>query len=149
MIGNVVDARQAYNASRLRTHENVLSYDGSSRDVFLINSVVYKVVQSDWDYDFNTAEYEAIATNSHEFPANVRYPQVSIFNVNGKFPVIAMEYIEGEAIAECTCHPDDGECMTDCMTIEEYTLIEPFMSDPSGFNVIRCEDGMYVIIDAA
>jgi len=141
MVGNIEDATHALNpAAHLMF---LLSSHGSTRDVFLINDVVYKVErQSDW---VNATEYEVMTTK--RLPVGVFYPEVSLYDIDGT-EVIAMDYIEGTFIYECFCSLSDDTCDSMCMTEHEREFLIPLLDDPSGLNVVRNEHGYY-IIDAA
>lgn len=140
MIGNVADAALALT----RPREFVLSAEGTTRMVYLINGVVYKV---EYCYGVNELEYDNILNSVSLLPDNVKYPEATLYSIEGE-TIIAMEYISGTAIYECFCE-DYGDDHADvCMTHSERALLVDIMSDPNGMNVIRT-DTVYYIVDAA
>lgn len=142
MIGNAHDADLALTDHDSLTPKYLLSADGSTRMVYLINGVVYKVEA--WD-GINETEFDTIINN--DLPAGVFYPEVSLFTISGR-TVIAMEYVEGTPIYQCLCDMTGDVCDSVCMTPQEADFLCPLLDDPSGFNIIRNEHGYY-IIDAA
>jgi hypothetical protein len=148
MIGSLDQAMAALEAFRMRDHTHVYSFDGSTRMVYRFDNVIYKVNLDAWNTDWNRIEWDRIANVDVDLPENVRYPEANLFEVNDT-AVIAMEFIDGQPISECYCLSNIEECEDDCMTDDEVNLLVPLMSDPGGFNTIRCDDGTYVIIDVA
>lgn len=146
MIGNREDAAAALEAFQWQECGDVLSFEGSSRIVYLINGVVYKVEFGHDGEGCNRNEYGAMSAGNN-LPENVFYPAVSLYDIEGT-DVIAMEYIEGQAIASCWCDIGAEPHLDSCMSPEEYALIGPYLDDTGGMNVIRNDKG-YWIVDAA
>lgn len=140
MIGTAENAALALTDPR----QFVLSDDGSTRSVYLIDGVVYK--REHW-YGINSTEYDNILNGKADLPEGVSYPEVSLYTIDGT-DVIAMEYVKGMAIYECYCEDMGDPCSDMCMTDKERDILIDCLDDPSGRNVIRCDSG-YVIIDAA
>lgn len=139
MIGTIEDAKRALSLPG-RMSEYYLDA-GSSRMAYLINGIVYK---TEYYHGENRMEHYNLSRNI-DLPEGVHYPKCSLFTIDDN-EVIAMEYIEGQAIASCYC---TDEPHTDyCMTAEEYAILSRLFSDTSGLNVIR-RDGQYWIIDLA
>lgn len=143
MTGNATDAARALMFHECRSWAHAFSRDGSTRTVFLINGVIYKVE----DYGFqgiNAIEYDNMRNMSSVLPAGVFFPAASLFTI-GDVDVIAMEYIRGQAIYQCACDFSGDKCDPCCMTDEERDILVPIMDDPSGFNAIRTDTGVYII----
>ena len=122
----------------------LFSADGSTRMVYLINGVIYKVEGFEGT---NEAEYDKILNTRESLPAGVFYPETSLFTIDGE-NIIAMEYIEGTAIYDCYCVDMGDECDSVCMTDSEKFFLVCLIDDPSGMNIIRNIHGYY-IVDAA
>jgi hypothetical protein len=147
VIGNYEDAARALAAFRERDFSYALSDFGSTRVVYLINDVVYKVEREDEDSkDANLYEIENMLKGIPE-GLPIRFPKASLFEVDGA-NIIAMEYIEGEEIGRCNCTEWEPHTKS-CMTIDEIRLLTPLNYDYWGLNTIRTNDGIYYIIDAA
>lgn len=136
MTGNLTDAARAL------AYDGEIIGEGSSRIVFRINDIVYKVLTYDDVYfNANAAEYENIST----FVDNemVRVPRSTYFD---DIDVIAMEYVEGTPVGECYCLA--GEKHYRCLTpIEREIIADTGMTDMSYGNIIRDNNGMLNIID--
>lgn len=146
MTGNATDAARALMLHDCRSWAHAFSRDGSTRTVFLINGVIYKV--EDYGYaGVNASEYDVMLNMRTALPAGVFFPEVSLFTI-GDVDVIAMDYIRGQAIYQCVCDFTGDICDPCCMTDSERDILVPIMDDPSGFNAIRTDSGVY-IIDAA
>lgn len=143
MIGNSADAALAVAEYRQYSPDYLLTDMGSTRMVYLINGIVYKV--DIYDQSENESEYETITNMREHLPEGIHYPQVSLFHVLGG-SVIAMEYITGQQIAQCYCMSNEP-CGPDCMTDDEYNMLFDVLPDSCGYNVVRRGDG-YWIIDA-
>lgn len=141
MTGNAIDAALA-----LTKVAPVFSYDGSTRIVYLINDVIYKV-ECNKELPWNANEYDYMLNMRTALPAGVFFPEVSMFTIDG-VDVIAMEYIKGQPIRQCYCIDVGDDCDEFCWTGDEVYLLSECVSDPSGMNVIRTSRGYY-IIDAA
>lgn len=141
MTGNAFDAALALSEYRANSRRYVFSADGSSRMVYLIDGVIYKV---DIIAGTNADEYDIMLNMRDSLPMGVFYPEVSLFTVSG-VDVIAMEYIEGTAIYACVCADMGDKCDSVCMTPQESVFLPPLLNDPSGMNIIRNEHGYYII----
>lgn len=142
MIGSQTEAAAAL-AGTLPLYSDL----GSTRLVYRHGSVVYKVNDGDWGYDSNVAEYENAKAMSG-LPDGVYIPEVALYNVNGK-NVIAMEYVEGTAVAECYCYDIGDPCDDTCMSTDVYLKIKDFLDDTAGFNTIIKANGDIYLIDLA
>lgn len=148
MTGNLTDATAALTAATRGTLENVFSMDGSSRAVFLINGVIYKVNRD--TEDFNTEEFLMGNMLRPLLPENVAIPQMSLFDINGE-TVLAMEFIDGILTGECsdrffsTGCEDDGLCMSDRLIAN---LNKIGWTDSTWGNAIL-SNGTYFLIDVA
>lgn len=140
MIGSQTDATAAL-AGSLPLYSNL----GSTRLVYRVGNVVYKVNSGDWGYDCNLAEWEAI-DDIAGLPNGVYIPDTALYNVNGK-NVIAMEFIEGTAVAECYCADFGDECDDTCMPAHVWEKINGYLDDTSGFNTIIKANGDIYLID--
>ena len=141
MIGNQTDADLAATSYFVNDFTYLLSDEGGSRMVYLINGVVYKVeMYHDGD---NTREYEnAIRLQSIIEPPFL-IPDVSLFS-HEDMTVIAMEYIEGFAKSRCYCFGEE-ECTAFCLPSEVADMASKFINDVSGNNVIETDDAYYLI----
>lgn len=145
MVGNFRDASIALYDFVIGDYSHILSREGSTRIVYLINGVVYKIDRGGYA-NVNECEYEAIRMPK-VLPDNVFYPEVSLYRVSD-IDVLAMEYIRGQAIYQCIDRDTGDTCDPMCMTDKELDLLVDLIDDPSGMNVIRTDNGYY-IIDAA
>lgn len=151
MTGNLTDARAALDAFRNNTRENLFSRDGSTRMVFLINGVIYKVnLFQDHIENANFDEFVAAKMLVRNLPDNVRIPEMELFDINGN-TVLAMEFVTGNATGECsdrffsTGCEDDGLCMPDRLIANLNKL---GWNDSTWGNAIL-SDGIYFLIDVA
>lgn len=145
MIGNSDDARQALVDYRGRDNTRVLSRNGSTRVVYLINGVVYKVDKG--DNESNEAEYSTINLCVSDLPEGMYFPDVSLFRILGE-DVIAMEYVPGIPFALCNCAMMNDTCTTMCPANDaERALLEalPIGYDSNGLNFIRTARGVCMI----
>lgn len=152
MIGNENDAALAlseYGNTVFGDSEFLFSTDGSSRIVYLINGVIYKVNID--NYDANREEYEKAAIMRDRLPANVRIPELTLYRINGQ-SVLAAEKVTGISSGECwdnflgmecTCLP--GECL-DPILIEELNALG--WDDPCYGNAI-IDNGIVYLVDVA
>lgn len=147
MVGNWTDAAQALEDFNRHIFDNVLSWEGTTRCVFLINGVVYKVQWRDADHD-NLAEYRHGLSYRPLVPANVHIPDMTIYWI-GETPVLAMEYIDGSPSGECideyvgTECSHDGKCMSNKLISD---LTEMGWYDATFGNAI-VRNGEYYLID--
>lgn len=137
MIGNAADAALALT----RPSDLILSLDGTAREVYLINGVVYKVAIG-W-YRDNEQEYINITTMG-DIPAAICLPEVALYG-----DVIAMEYISGTPTGSCIdCDTGDLCQYGDCMPIDIAEMFHVLgFTDLTHGNVI-IKDGLYYLIDA-
>lgn len=143
MIGTYADAALALGMYLDYDHSMLLSADGTTRMVYLIDGIVYKV-GSDSD---NRWEFENITANADNLPEGVFFPKVALFEVAGS-KVIAMEYIRGQVMAECFCHVGEQHGST-CMPADIFAKVRDVIDDTGGENVIVTDNGDIYIIDAA
>lgn len=122
----------------------VLSFSGTTRAVYIADDVVYKV---EFEAGTNVTEYNNVARIEPFLPDHVRIPATSLHTIGG-IPVIAMEYIEGQLLAECYCWDDEVHDDT-CMTGGEVREMSQYIGDTGGMNVIRDAGGTYWLIDLA
>lgn len=141
MTGNAADAALALSEFFSNSRRYVFSPDGTSRMVYLINGVIYKVEDI---RGTNADEFDIMRNMRDSLPMGVFYPEVSLFTISGD-DVIAMEYIEGTAIYQCIDADTGDVCDSVCMTPQEAVFLPPLLNDPSGMNVIRNEHGYYII----
>lgn len=149
MIGNENDAATALNDYANGYDGFLFSRDGSSRVVYLIDGVIYKVnIES---YDANEEEYTKASIMRDRLPANVRIPELTLYRINGQ-SVLAAEKVTGISSGECwdiflgmecTCQPD--ECL-DPILIEELDSLG--WDDPSYGNAI-IDNGIIYLVDVA
>lgn len=148
MIGNIEDAAEALRDYNNNAYENVFSANGTTRMVYLINDVIYKVDCGTGYFSDNRAEYDNIMANSNNLPEGVYFPDTALFEIDGK-NIIAMEYIEGEPMSECYCDEFEEEHTSSCLPDDIRDLVSPIIDDTGGENVILTDDGRIYIIDAA
>jgi|SRR5690606_1543326 len=144
MIGTYADAALALSMHLDNDSSMLLSADGTTRMVYLIGGVVYKV-GSDFD---NRNEFENITANADNLPEGVCFPKVDLFEVAGN-DIIAMEYIEGQAMSECFCEYYKEPHTNTCMPPWILDLVSNIIDDTGGDNVILTDNGDIYIIDAA
>lgn len=138
MIGNREAAERALDANM-----PILSRNGSTRNVYIEDGIVYKVNNGWENEDYNVIELENIEAIPF-LPEGVFIPGVSLYTFDSD-TVLAMEYVEGIAIAQCHDYMTNEECREDCMTDAEADLISQFIDDTSGYNVIRNSTGLHII----
>lgn len=146
MTGNRIDAADA-----LAGLLPILSTNGSTRTVYRIGNVVYKVNQYfEANYDANVEEYRNIAAiNANgNLPDGVYVPNVSLYVV-GMHNIIAMDYVEGTAVAECYCEMSNDTHTNTCMTNDVWEKVNGFLDDLSGLNTIVKDNGDIYLIDLA
>lgn len=125
-----------------RPAEFLLSDDGTSREVYLINGVVYKVNRG--AFLDNEDEFHNINAMREVFAANNAFlPCVAMFG-----DVLAMEHIEGELTGECFAG-DAGlpcDCPTMCLPAPVVANLVSFgWRDPAYGNAIYCDGALYII----
>lgn len=122
MIGTPEDAALAYEGP----YNLLLSTMGSTRAVYLINNVVYKI-EYEGEY-YNQFEYDKANTMRETLEVmGIRVPKVELYANN----VLAMEYIPGKATGECVGSYATGEC--DCAEYECFPEIIESMLHSIGF----------------
>lgn len=144
MTGNFEDAETIYREFLSRDGSHLLSSDGTTRLVYLMNNVVYKVM-IDRIEDYNMLEYHKM--NNTALPEGLFYPECSMYSVDGH-NVIAAQYIEGMTVAQCFCIANE-ECEPSCMSEEVLDKVRDHLGDTGGMNVIIRDNGDIYIIDAA
>lgn len=138
MIGTAENASLA--ATRPSSH--ILSFDGTSREVYLIEGVVYKVPIG-WYRDNEAEHLNLTRLKGKDIPAGIAFPEASLHG-----DILAMEYIKGIPTGSCIdCEVGDPCQYGDCMPIDiaEAFRILGFI-DLSFGNVI-IKDGIYYLID--
>lgn len=143
MVGTFENASLAAASYYGGLSAHVFSMDGSTRAVYLIEDVIYKVPYHGFN-EANTAEYDNITNTRAMLPEGLYYPNVSLFDVQGT-PVIAMDRIKGQLIYACNCMDDDEECDEFCMTDKVKDIVSPFLGDTGGMNVILNDEGVWII----
>lgn len=142
MIGNTDDATRALLDYRDYNNRFLLSNEGSTRMVYLINGVVYKI--ESYEDGVNLSEFETV--NSVELQEGFAFPETALYSVLGE-NIIAMEYVEGMPLARCYCADTGDVCAADCLDTETADYLDSLGLDSSGFNTIVA-DQTYYIIDA-
>ena len=142
MTGNLTDAARA-----LAGDLPILSMNGSTRFVYRIDEVVYKVNNGMWDEDTNLTEYETIR-DMGTLPDGVYIPETSIYSVDGQ-NVVAMQFIEGTAVAECYCYELGDICDNTCMPAHVWEKVNGYLDDTAGLNTIITDNGDIYLIDLA
>lgn len=142
MIGNMADAAQALSDYMQGNDDRLLSADGTTRMVYLINGVVYKIHHVKEQTE-NVDEFYRIRNHSDILPEGVYYPEVGLFEIDND-NIIAMEYIEGRQVAECFCTPDES-CDDSCMPMHVWESVHTVLGDTGGFNVVLNDKGIWII----
>lgn len=143
MVGTSNDAMQALFWERSGLRSKAWSRDGTTRNVYLINGVVYKIEHFGME-GINAVEHDTMLNMRNSLPDNVSYPLTTLYSFNG-IEVLAMEYIKGQAIYQCVDDFTGEPCDDCCMTADEINLLIDILDDPSGFNTIRTNNGYYII----
>lgn len=142
MIGNADDAALAMECHDTGDHTYLLSDMGTTRKVYLINDVVYKVgfadVENLWEYN-----------NRNAFSS---VPGVAVPKMTMHGEVLAMEYIDGDPAGQCNGLWMWNEC--DCEGTETdmpigmlETLSDLGWDFTMGNAVVR--DGVFYLVDLA
>lgn len=120
----------------------LLSSEGTTRMVFLIDGVVYKVARDGYEY-CNEAEYRNFLNRERFELAGFRIPETHLFD-NG---VIAMEYIPGMPTGECFDVGSGCECgPLLCMADDETGLLRDLnFFDIAYGNIMEYEGDLYLI----
>lgn len=141
MIGNREDALAALDGDA-----RVYSRMGSTRIVYLIYGVIYKIDNGDLGFSDNLAEYENILAYKDNLPEGVYFPDTALYEF-GSERVIAMEYIQGQIMADCNCLAGIEECTDSCMPHSIKAKVKGIIDDTGGENVIVKDNGDIYIID--
>lgn len=137
----------------------ILTREGSSRDVYLIDGIVYKVAINEYFVAANEHEYlkyqkarKAIA--SGRFPESVRVPRFSRYVIDGNV-VLAADYIVGDESGLCDgCERGVpfGKCTNNgkCMPADIWEAVDNAIGwyDCTLGNAIL-SDGIYYLVDIA
>lgn len=142
MIGNADDAALAQECYETGDDTYLLSDMGTTRKVYLINDVVYKVGCADAE---NLWEYEA--RNRFSSVPGIAIPDMTLYG-----EILAMEYIDGDPAGQCTGRWVDGAC--DCEGTETdmpigmlETLSDLGWDFTMGNAIVR--DGVFYLVDLA
>ena len=120
MIGNEADARTALNDYVYGYYEYLLSDNGTTRSIHLVNNVVYKVFRNEYcrRISENTLEYKNFLRMRKNLPAGVKVPDMYLWDIDGT-AVLACEYIPGIPTGECldivcghACEHNANECLS-------------------------------------
>jgi hypothetical protein len=142
MVGNAHDAAVAYEHCLVGDETYMLSDMGTTRKVYLINDVVYKVGCADaenlWEYNNR---------NAFSSVPGVAIPKMALYG-----EVLAMEYIDGDPAGQCNGRWIWNEC--DCEGTETdmpigmlETLSDLGWDFTMGNAVAR--DGVFYLVDLA
>lgn len=143
MIGNETDAALA-----LTGDAPVFSYAGSTRTVYLIDNVIYKVNKmGDEVWDDNASEWEHFLILRDRLPSPFRVPEMTLYTI-GNEAIIAAEYITGSHTGECSSEwTDICECIGECIPTEMvHRLMSIGWSDPVWGNAI-INNGIFYLVD--
>lgn len=147
MIGNEDDALTALMSYDEGDRTFIFSRDGSSRIVYLIDGIIYKVNLDD-SYDFNEREFNTAARLRDNLPDNVRIPEMSIYRFRNE-SVLACEYISGIRTGECfdkfvgmDCECPEKECLPDNLAT---SLRNAGWDDTCYGNAIWSDDILYLV----
>lgn len=147
MVGNADDAALAKESFEIGDDTYLLSDMGTTRKVYLINDVVYKVVSTHYVFhdNENTMEYN----NRDKFSS---VPGVYIPDMTMYGDVLAMEYIDGFPAGQCNGIWIGREC--DCegnerdMPIGMLETLSDLGWDFTMGNAVECE-GVFYLVDLA
>lgn len=148
MIGNENDARTAFRSWADSTFEHLFSDNGSSRYVFLIDGVIYKVNRyADGRWDANEDEYRNGEKMRGMMPAGVFIPAMDIYDIDGNI-VLAMEFVSGLSTGECSGAWSGLGCECDGLCISDKLMDELCglgWDDPCWGNAIRVGADIYLV----
>lgn len=145
MIGNETDAAIAADLT-MNVHY-ILSDEGSSREAYLINGVVYK---RELHAGTNLAEimnYDRLSTQ-HVLPEYIRLPEMELHYIDDEV-ILAAEYVDGYPTGECFDRWAGTECSGNekCLSARIQDEIESFgISDLCWGNVL-VKDSVYYLVD--
>lgn len=141
MIGNAVDAALAETCPE----EFLYSDDGSSRLVYLINGVIYKVDRR--NYRDNEAEFLAYKNMTGKLPTGISLPKMSLFQI-GDREIIAAEFIRGIETGDCYDKYLGLECLCgdECIDVGLLDALESIgWRDPTYGNAILSDGTLYLV----
>lgn len=143
MVGNFADAERASRCPK----DYILSDIGTTRMVYLINNVVYKVAtdgENEWEYR------QFLKFSTGNLPENVRVPEMSIYYIDGE-AIIAAELITGQETGECNGMMCDNVCDCDgeCMPAELLNTLRRMGWMDTTFGNAILSDGIYYLVDIA
>lgn len=141
MIGNETDAALAL----ARPSEYLYSDEGSSRSVYLIDGIIYKVDRG--GYRCNEEEFNTAAILTGNLPEGVFLPEMSLYRINGA-DILAVEFLDGELTGECwalflglACDCP-SPCLNDNIVSE---LSNAGWNDPAYGNAMWVDGSLYLI----
>lgn len=140
MIGNYADAALAHTGP----YRYLLSDEGTTRSVYLINGIVYKVERYVICAD-NEREFVQYQLLKDKLPTGVYMPEMFMWDINGS-RVIASEYIDGQDTGDCSDVGHGCECDSPHIpgpTIE--TLEALGWADCAWGNAKWCDGALYLI----
>lgn len=143
MIGNYVDAALA----KTGPHRYLLSDEGTSRIVYLINGIVYKINRFT-TYEDNEAEYVNWELLKDRLPHGVYMPDMSLWNVNG-VSVIASEYIDGMDTGDCSDVGYGCECDSPHIPADTIRVLDKLGWGDCAWGNAKWVDGALYLIDVA
>jgi len=117
---------------------------GTSRHVYRDGNLVYKI-DIGWD-ESNLAEWDTYQKIlSVDLEPNIALAETNLFMVDD-VPVICMEYIDGQPMADCYCNLVGEEHNETCLDAGMAVVISKYIDDTGGMNVV-IKDGIYYLID--
>lgn len=141
-IGNLHDARHADTCPQAHYIDA-----GTTRQVYLIDGVIYKVesVMFSDDQGANQREFDRYLTLRDMLPEGFRIPEMTLYS-NG---VLACEFIEGAPTGECF---DEWagmpcECNGLCISIDTLKPIRDLGMHDLGYGNVIANDIAYWLID--
>lgn len=142
MIGNETDAALAL------THPDTFLYsdEGSSRIVYLINGVIYKVDRN--HYRDNAYEFDMYQKMTGNLPTGVFLPEMSLYRINGQ-DVIAAEFIDGIPTGDCIDTLLGLPCTCEGMCISPAIIDSIPMWNDATYGNAMWYDGALYLIDVA
>lgn len=147
MVGNADDAAMAAEHYSIGDDTYLLSDMGTTRKVYLINDVVYKVVSTYYVFRDNENQWEYDNRDKFSSVPGVVVPKMTLHG-----DVLAMEYIDGDPAGQCNGQWIGGTC--DCEGTETdmpigmlETLSDLGWDFTMGNAVVR--DGVFHLVDLA
>lgn len=121
---------------------------GSSRDVYLIDGIAYKVENVRGNYSQNIEEsriYDVFIEHCSEL-TNIKVPEMSFYSV-GNALVVAAEFIDGIEMGECRRDPcDTHDTCVPYRVIEKISTFVSYNYDFAYGNIIF-RNGIYYLVD--